>query len=347
MENDLVNSSSEVTIKNLKQQLKSNNSEYRISALHQLRKNNFPETNSLLKEIIKRDSEIFIRELALLILHEKKDPDIITFMRRIFFNINDNRCIRARAIWSLSQQNNIEAFELVRMAIEDKSEEVAYWAILGLLNHNQNETNLVKLTKMLSTNRSILIRQAITFYFGIIRDENSRIELEKRLLEDTQPIVRLQSAWALRNIKSIKSIKTLSKALHKEINDLTRREIALTIGGIIKEQTTDYKETIEYSSAKEEAIDCLTKVFERDSAYIVRRSCAESLGKIGDKRAVPSLLDKISIDTNQFVRREIILALGKIGDPQALDTLENTKKSNYRIIVQAVHKAILQIKNNQ
>jgi HEAT repeat protein len=62
---------------------------------------------------------------------------------------------------------------------------------------------------------------------------------------------------------------------------------------------------------------------------------------------VPKLLEKITIDTNQFVRRDIIIALGKIGDTQALEALSNAKKSNYRIIVQAAHEAILQIKSKQ
>ncbi len=347
MENDLTNSSSENIIKNLKQQLKSNNSEQRISALYQLRKNNFQEINSILKEIIKKDSETSVRELALLILHEKNDPDIVTFMRRIFFNATDDRYIRARAIWSLSHQKNNEAFDILQHAIEDKSEEVVYWAILGLLNYNQNETILATLKKMLSTNRSTLIRQIIAYYFGILKNENARVELEKRLLEDTQPIVRLQSTWALRNIKSLKSINKLCKALFKEINDLTKREIALSIGYIIINQINENKDKADYYSAKDEAVDCLCKIFTRDTAYIVRRACAESLGKIGDKKASPSLLDKILIDTNQFVRKEIILALGKIGDPIALDALEDAKKSNYPLIVQAAHEAILLIKNNQ
>ncbi|NHK29751.1 MAG: HEAT repeat domain-containing protein [Asgard group archaeon] len=347
MNNDNPNISSEISIKTIKQQLKSNNIDYKIMALHQLRTNTFPETNSILKELIKRDSNNSIREIALYILHERNDPDIVTFLRRIYFNTTDNRFIRARAIWSLSQNNEPEAIEIVRTAIEDSSEEVAYWAILGLLNQEKNETALAILRRILLKTRSILVRQAIMLYFGIIKDESSRIDIERSLLDDSHPSIRLQSAWALRYINSIKSINSLCTALQKEMNSLAKREMALSIGYIIQKQDLESKHTKEYFSVKDVAINCLTRIFSRDTAYIVRRACAESLGRIGDKKAVPDLLDKITIDTNQFVRRDIIIALGKIGDTQALEALSNAKKSNYRIIVQAAHEAILQIKNNQ
>jgi HEAT repeat protein len=261
MNNDNANTSSEISIKTIKQQLKSNNIDYRIEALHQLRKYTFPETNSILKELIKRDSNNSMREMALYILHERNDPEIVTFLRRIYFNTTDNRFVRARAIWSLSNNSDSEAIEIVRTAIEDSSEEVAFWAILGLLNQETNKTILSILKQILTKTRSTLIRQAIMFYFGTIKDEELRIEIEKNLLDDSHPLIRLQSAWALRNVNSINSISSLCKVLQKEMNDLTKREIALSIGYIIQKQDLDIKQTKEYSSAKDVAISCLTKIF--------------------------------------------------------------------------------------
>ncbi|NHJ47300.1 MAG: HEAT repeat domain-containing protein [Asgard group archaeon] len=332
-----------VSIRTIKQQLKSNNSVYRIGALYLMLKYDFPENNSLLKDVIKRDSEISVRNLALLVLNEKKDPDIVTVCKRLFFNTTDNHIVRGRAIWILGQIKNLESYEILISALDDRKEEVVYWAVLSLSNYNDHDAILEVLTKLLLKHRSNIVRSAIINYLGLTKNINSISILEDRLLNDGYSLIRLQSAWVLRLLGSLKSIKPLCRALNTERNDLARREIALAIGMILQKQLEDVKNSSEYITNLDLAVETLLKAFTRDTEYIIRRTCAEALGRIKDKRILPVLIDKISLDTNHFVRKEIIQTLGKIGDPQALDVLFEAQKSQYRTIVEAAKEAIKKI----
>jgi HEAT repeat protein len=338
-----VESDQEETLRSIKKQLKSNNSSYRMNALFMLRKFEFPERGAILKEIIKRDSEINVRELALLILNEQKNPDTVIISRRLFYNTTDNHIIRGRAIWALGRNKGPEIFEIIKAALDDRSEEVVYWAINSLLNYQEDEFVTNKLGIMLTKHRSKLVRLAIILYFGFQKDEKYIPIIVDRLFNDSDYMVRLQAAWALRNLASIDTTESLCNALQKERNDMVRREIAYTLGIILEKQKKENRNTISYSTKIENVIQVLTKTFSRDTEYVVRRACVESFGRIKDKRALPILISKLALDTNNFVRKEIIQTLGKIGDPQALDILNEAKKSQYSSIVKAATEAIKQI----
>ena len=53
----------------------------------------------------------------------------------------------------------------------------------------------------------------------------------------------------------------------------------------------------------------------------VRENSAEALGKIGDPRAVPYLIQSMQDDPDEEVRLKAAWALGEIGDPEAVDAL--------------------------
>ena len=52
----------------------------------------------------------------------------------------------------------------------------------------------------------------------------------------------------------------------------------------------------------------------------VRQHAAETLGSVGDEKAVDSLILALK-DKNKFVRQEVVSALGKIGDKSLLEPL--------------------------
>jgi HEAT repeat protein len=75
----------------------------------------------------------------------------------------------------------------------------------------------------------------------------------------------------------------------------------------------------------------------------VRRSAARSLGQIGNRAAVPTLIQVLSDEhAGDDVRREAALALGLLGDPAAAEALRAvlTARDPYlsRIAYQALHK---------
>ncbi len=58
----------------------------------------------------------------------------------------------------------------------------------------------------------------------------------------------------------------------------------------------------------------------KDSDSTVRRNAAETIGAMGDEKAVDSLIAVLK-DHNRFVRQEAVRALGKIGGARALEAL--------------------------
>ncbi|MBN1169968.1 HEAT repeat domain-containing protein [Candidatus Micrarchaeota archaeon] len=63
----------------------------------------------------------------------------------------------------------------------------------------------------------------------------------------------------------------------------------------------------------------------------IRKHTAEALGEIGDKRAVPQLMQEIHGNPSE-VQKAVIEALGKIGDPQVVPVLiEEYKSGNARL----------------
>lgn len=70
----------------------------------------------------------------------------------------------------------------------------------------------------------------------------------------------------------------------------------------------------------------------KEEHYKVRLSCAEALGKIGDKYAVLPLMDVVTDENEKsvYLRESAAVALGMIGDMRAVDSLVSileTKKS--------------------
>jgi hypothetical protein len=56
-----------------------------------------------------------------------------------------------------------------------------------------------------------------------------------------------------------------------------------------------------------------------------RRDAAITLGRIGDDRAVPALVDRLKNDGSREVRIAAANALGEIGDPRSLTALDRAR----------------------
>jgi hypothetical protein len=73
-------------------------------------------------------------------------------------------------------------------------------------------------------------------------------------------------------------------------------------------------------SARADKVDELTRTLMQDSSYKVRVQAALVLGKLADRRAVPSLLQALK-DENETVRGVSATSLGRIGDKSAANGL--------------------------
>jgi len=345
------NGSEKEEIKDLHQieiMLNSNVSEKRIQAIHLLLQNEFQETNDLLQNIVLTDSQVPIQELALISLVKLNPQNIMHLLKKLYNNASVKKEIRARSVWALSQIKTEEAFELLKIALDDKTEEVVYWAIVGAISFESFPEVLPKIRKLLTDSRQSLIRQTAAWVLGSIRDFDAKELLEKQLLRDAHSSVKFLCASALIKLDDITSIPTLSEALQKDATELTRREIAYALGSILEYHkiSSQNLESLLIRDYKATAVRSLSKTLLRDQSYIVRRSCAEALGKIRDKSVVKYLINAMSMDTNQFVRSEIALTLGILGDSSAIEILTKASRSQYRKIVEAAKKALEQIRES-
>lgn len=76
-----------------------------------------------------------------------------------------------------------------------------------------------------------------------------------------------------------------------------------------------------------------------------RRDGALALGKLGDARAVPALIDRVKNDMDKSVRQGSAWALGQIGDPRAVPTLEHCASMDRReevrnVAAKAYHRIV-------
>jgi len=335
-------------LRQIEKMLKSNISGKRVQAIHLLLQNDFPETNDLLQNIILTDSQVPIQELALISLVKLNPQNLMHLLKKLYNNTTEKKEIRARAVWALHQIKTEEAFELLKIVLDDKTEEVLYWALVGSISFESFPEVLPKIRRLLTESRQSLIRQTAAWVLGSIRDYDAKELLEKQLLRDAHSSVKLLCASALIRLDDITSLPILSEALQKEANELTRREIAYALGAILEYHkiSSQNLESLLIRDSKATAVRSLSKTLLRDQSYIVRRSCAEALGKIRDKSALKHLINALSMDTNQFVRSEIALALGILGDSSAIEILTKASRSQYRKIVEAAKKALDQIRES-
>ncbi|NHJ31319.1 MAG: hypothetical protein FK732_00510 [Asgard group archaeon] len=329
-------------IRKIQIMLKSHSSEERRQAIHLLLKNDFPSTNELLQEVVLTDTQVPIRELALISLIELNPQNLMSLLKKLFNNSTEKREIRARVVWGFSQIKTEEAFEFLKIALDERAEEVLYWAIIGSTSFDNFNEVLSKIRALLTNSKQSLIRQTVAWTLGKCLDKESKELLEQQLQQDTHPSVRQLCATALTRLDDTTSIPILSKTLPKDANEMVRREIAYAIGEILNHKKIESKnlESLYLRDTKITAIRSLSKTLLRDQSYIVRRTCAESLGKIKDKSAVKNLITAMSMDTNQFVRCEIAHSLGILGDSSAIEILRKASRSQYRKIVEAAKKAL-------
>jgi HEAT repeat protein len=81
------------------------------------------------------------------------------------------------------------------------------------------------------------------------------------------------------------------------------------------------------------AVPALMEVFESDKtfrsdAWELRAEVAIALGKIKDERAVPFLVNRVSLEPDWVVRRHMAAAMGKLGTPACIERLSILVKTD-------------------
>jgi HEAT repeat protein len=94
--------------------------------------------------------------------------------------------------------------------------------------------------------------------------------------------------------------------------------------------------------ASADKIDDLTRTLMQDPSYKVRVQAALVLGKLGDKRAVPALIQGLR-DENETVRGVSATSLGRIGDRAAANALQTSATSDASEFVRSQARKALEL----
>jgi HEAT repeat protein len=94
-----------------------------------------------------------------------------------------------------------------------------------------------------------------------------------------------------------------------------------------------------WGNMRKEITELIKELKHKDSS--VRRNAAETLGMIGDEKAVDSLI-LILKDKNRFVRQEAIAALGKIGGARLVGPVTQALKEEKDEFVKESIKKVLE-----
>ncbi|MDB4971031.1 MAG: lyase domain protein repeat-containing protein [Myxococcales bacterium] len=95
-------------------------------------------------------------------------------------------------------------------------------------------------------------------------------------------------------------------------------------------------------NASADKIDDLTRALMQDASYKVRVQAALVLGKLGDRRAVPALMQALH-DENETVRGVAATSLGRIGDKSAANALMVASTSDSSEFVRSQAKKALEV----
>ena len=212
-------------------------------------------------------------------------------------------------------------------------------------------------------------RDALMHLRNLKRPDASRAAASA--LNDEIPAVRIAAAHAIVSLPSAEATNLLSPLL-KDKNEFVRREVAFALGEIHSRAGTptlielmlhDKKPSVRGAAAvalgqigDESAWTALSQIVTGQSSKkkkksksfeeeFVVRSAVRSLGQIGNRASVTTLISALQDENNSIeTRREAATALGLIGDASALPALQaafDTNSDPY--LSEAARAAIRQI----
>ncbi|MBL7119836.1 MAG: HEAT repeat domain-containing protein [Dehalococcoidia bacterium] len=156
------------------------------------------------------------------------------------------------------------------------------------------------------------------------------------------PLARVNFWYLLRN--------TSRAAEYKDVKEKQLQEQRLKDGSLLRDLThkdnsfrrraADTLGTIGDARAVEPLIQAL-----KDKGQYVRSSAARALGSIGDTKAVGSLIQALK-DERPVVRGEAASALGRIGDVGAVEPLTQALEDENSIVRKAAEEALNRIRQS-
>jgi HEAT repeat protein len=232
--------------------------------------------------------------------------------------------------------------ELCILSLDDEKPEVRISAtrLLGMLGDKQAQDAL--LARLADKNPRV--REAAVEALGRVGDEKT-VEVLLEKLEDRDPAFRLHIVRALARLGDERAVLPLAKRLDDKALEV-RIAAASALGALeSRNAVAPLLKKLEDTPAKDSSVElqkqilvALGKIGDKkaltsilpmlDSPYPdIRKHAAEALGIFGDERAVLPLVEKLA-DISPEVRNASAYALGKLGDKRAVEPLLRMLKEN-------------------
>jgi len=196
------------------------------------------------------------------------------------------------------------------------------------------------LAEELKTSNDFTLSWEAVNIMGYIGDREATPILVEQVLKAENPHVRWRSIWAISQLNDDERIiPELLKAL-REGDERVRWNAAIALSNmdrkeavpVLKEGLRAYSEWTQWEAVNalgrvhdETTVRELLSLLKSSSDIGVRQETLLSLGRIGDTKAMPALIEALS-DKSPDIRCRAALALGMMSDQQAVPILEEHLK---------------------
>jgi HEAT repeat protein len=240
------------------------------------------------------DTEPVVRYVAINVLGRSRDPRAVEPLIRVLpQTVTEGAC---RACWPLGNIGDPRAIDALRPYLAHESKEIrlsAAWAISGV-----KDDRVVEPLKSILRDPDIRNRHDAVKMLAAVGRPAAIAAVRSIALSDEEASMRTTAVQALRAFPGPETDATLMRVLKDRDVDV-RQAAAWLLRDIAQPGTAAA------------LIEALT-----DEDMLVRRHIAETLGKLGDRRAVEPLLHVLPYTLPDAAR-----ALGQLGDARAVDAL--------------------------
>ncbi len=310
--------------------------------------------DKLINAINKSDSKVKLKVLQ--IIHRFEDERIEPALIKL---LNDpSNLVRRRAANILTNYGNSKAVPALIISLQDQDASVRA-AAAKALGEIQDKRGIKPLIEKLNDNNDSVKKAALNSLGQF--DDPRVLDLNIKLLKNKTSSVKVAAIQNIQKSPDIRAVEPLVLLLNdSHWSVASNAAVAL---GVIRDKR-----------AVEPLISTLNDVFDKKQKKIgdvqLQKVVIETLGRLGDKRAVPALIkaldderliitaikslgllkDKQAVpDLMKFlndekvpVRQEALLALGEIGDPSALgamkELLDNEQFRAKHTVIEAIGK---------
>jgi HEAT repeat protein len=220
---------------------------------------------------------------------------------------------------ALGQENQFQReLENLRQRLGSTEVEERRDALMRLENLKRPEGSRIAAAAL--ADKSVTVRVAAA-HAVIWLPEGEAPNLLIPMLKDKEEFVRREVAFALGKTRHGSAVSPLLDLLARDKKASVRAAAAIALGQI--------GDAAAAPGLSQTLVDAGKKKSISDEDEFVIRSAVRSLGQIGGRTAVPTLISALQNEVNSIdTRREAATALGLIGDPAALSALQAAFQAN-------------------